>query len=465
MRTAGWLLSGGLVFMSAEAGVAGPEHRLAEAVRFETVSHEDPARNDSAAFLALHDHLERVFPRTHASLRRERVNELSLLYRWPGRDASLAPILLTSHLDVVPADPAQRELWTHPPFAGAIEAGHVWGRGTLDDKVGVMATLEAVEGLLADGFVPERTVYLAFGHDEEVGGGEGAAALTDRLAADGVRLAFSLDEGMVITDGAPLGIDAPVALIGVAEKGFLTLRLRCLGQGGHSSMPPPSTAIGCVARAVGRVEAHPLPAHTDGIVGELFDRLGPHLPLGTRLLLSVPGLRGPLLERVLGRNPAANAMLRTTTAVTLIEGGVKVNVLPASATATVNLRVHPADSCASVTEHVRRAVDDPAVEIEVVRATEPSPISGVESGGYRLIERTLRELSPGVIVAPGLVLGGTDSKHYAAVAEASYRFTPSRLGPADLTRAHGVDERVSVENYAEIIFFYRRLLEGAQAPL
>jgi carboxypeptidase PM20D1 len=167
----------------------------------------------------------------------------------------------------------------------------------------------------------------------------------------------------------------------------------------------------------------------------------------------------------LSRNPAANAMIRTTTAVTLIEGGVKVNVLPADATATVNFRVHPQDTCAGVTEHVRRAVDDPAVEIEVVRANEPSPVSDASSAAYRLLERTLAQVAPGAIVAPGLVLGGTDTKHYAAVADASFRFTPSRLGPEDLSRPHGVDERLSVENYREIIAFYRLLLEGAQTGL
>jgi carboxypeptidase PM20D1 len=193
---------------------------LARAVTFATVSHQDPAENDAAAFLGLHAALAEMFPKAHHALGREVVSGHSLLYTWKGKDPSKAPILLMAHLDVVPVEPGTEGDWQKPPFSGAIDGGYVWGRGTMDFKVGVVGLLEAVEALVQKGHAPSRTVYLAFGHDEEVGGAQGARAIVDLLKSRGVHLAYVLDEGMVVTEHAMKGIDRPVALIGLAEKGY-----------------------------------------------------------------------------------------------------------------------------------------------------------------------------------------------------------------------------------------------------
>lgn len=453
---------GGAAEPAAEA-VSPAVARLAEAVRFRTISPQRPEDFDPAPFLAFIDFLERSYPRTHAALELERVAGYSLLYTWRGSDPSLEPILLTSHHDVVPVTPGSLERWTVPPFDGLVADGYVWGRGTMDDKVGVLATLEGVESLVAEGFRPVRTVHLAFGHDEELGGDAGAKGITDLLESRGVRLWFSLDEGMAIAEGIA-GLSEPVAMIGVAEKGYLTLELTTRATGGHSSMPPRDSAIGRLARVVEQLEANPMPAHLDGIVGDMFDTVAPKLPFGQRFALGQRWLLGPFVRSALSAEPTTNAMIRTTTAVTMVRGGVKANVLPSRATVTANFRIHPSDRVDDVVERVREIVDDPEVEIEIVEAREASPVASRTSDAYAVLSATLQDLVPGIPVAPALVMGGTDSKHYSRIAGDSYRFTPVKIGRDDASRVHGIDERVAIEQYERMPRFYRLLIERAAGP-
>lgn len=440
--------------------------RLRAALRVPTVS-SGTDQVDGEALLALHTLLEESFPRVHAALEREIVNQYSLLYRWPGREAATgenaAPIVLTAHLDVVPVSDEDAAKWTHPPFDAVLADGFVWGRGALDDKVDVMALLEAVEFLLARDFTPPRTVYLAFGHDEEIGGREGAVHLAARLAELGVRPAFVRDEGMIIAKGQVPGIEPPVALVGIAEKGYVTLELTARSSGGHSSMPPPGgSAVARLARALTRLDAQPLPAHMDGVVGDFLAAAAPEMAFGQRLALSNLWLFGPVVERSFAGGAGTNAMLRTTTALTMLEGSVKDNILPTTARARVNFRVHPADSVASVREMVERIVDDPAITLtEYGFASEPSPVSPIDGEGFRRIERAVREIFPEVVVAPTLVLGATDARHYTELTDQLYRFSPLVLGGEDLARVHGIDERISVENYLDAVRFFVRLIEGS----
>jgi carboxypeptidase PM20D1 len=343
-----------------------------------------------------------------------------------------------------------------------IADGYVWGRGTLDDKVGVMGILEALEGLLADGFSPERGLWIAFGHDEEVGGEQGAAAIAALLAERGVRAWFSLDEGMAIAEpGATSFSEQPLALVGVAEKGFLTLRLTARGTGGHSSVPPPSTAIGRMSRAIVRIEAHPLEARTEGVVSDMLRALAPHSSGLRGLVLRWPGLFGPVIESQLVSEPSTNAMVRTTTAVTMIDGGVKANVLPREVNARVNFRLLPGDSSEAVIEHVRDAIDDPEIEIHVETVNEASAVADVGSDAFAMLSEVIVEHAPGSVVAPALVVGGTDTRHYGKVTANGFRFLPIRFALEDFERVHGRDERLSIENYQFAIAFYELLIQRA----
>jgi carboxypeptidase PM20D1 len=456
-----WVAFAPVVSADQAPAVPAAAERLAEAIRFQTITWGDAERLDREEFLAFHAFLERSYPRAHASLQREIVSEYSLLYTWPGEDPSRKPVLLTDHFDVVPVAEETLHQWQQPPFSGAIADGFVWGRGTIDDKSGAMALLEAVEELLAQGFAPQRTIYLAIGHDEEMGGPAGAAATAALLRERGVALEFTLDEGGAVTTGAVPGVEAPVALIGVAEKGYATIEVTAHGEGGHSSMPPRTTAIGRLARAIQRIEEHPMPARVSGPAALLLDAVGPHMRFPLRMAVGNRWLFGPMLRRRLARSPATNAMIRTTTAVTMTQGGVKENVLPDTATATVNFRLLPGDTGEDVLAHVRKAVDDDDVDIEMMTSREASPVADPESASFELLRASLAEVMPDVLVAPYLTVGGTDTKHYVDLAENSYRFNPVRMGPDDIKRAHGVNERIAVANYAESIAFNQAVIRRA----
>lgn len=366
-------------------------------------------------------------------------------------------------MDVVPVAPGSESSWERPPFSGDIADGFIWGRGTLDDKVSVLAILEAVERLLADGFAPERTVYLAFGHDEEVDGPEGAAKIASLLAERGVELEFTLDEGGIIAHDIVPGVAPPVALVGVAEKGYLALKLRAgTEECGHASMPPKTTAIGRLAGAIHRLETNPMPANLAPPVTDMFDRLAPEMPFMLRLAVTNRWLFSPLVTSRLSESRATDAAIRTTTAVTRISGGVKANVLPCAAEAIVDFRILPSDSIASVTAHVREVIDDPLIEIsQHGLANEPPPVSDIDSKGFQALQTTVRQIFPDALPAPHLVIAATDSKHFTGIAENSYRFLPIRLGPDDTGRIHGTNERISLQNYSEVIRFYVQLLLNA----
>ena len=436
--------------------------RLAQALRFRTISHQEPGRTDRSEFLNLIQFFEDTYPRVHASLRLERVNDLSLLYTWPGTDPSLRPILLMAHLDVVPVEPGSEGKWKYPAFEGRIAEGYVWGRGAMDDKVGVLAILEAVDLLLAAGYRPRRSIYFAFGHDEEVSGHAGAARIAELLGSRDVHLDFVIDEGSAGTRGVLPMLDAPLALVGTAEKGYLTLELSVSSEGGHSSMPPPQTAAGIVAAAVTALQESPMPARLAGPAEDLLLAVSPELSLGRRLVLANLWLFGPMIKWQLSQNPSSNATLRTTTAPTMMEGSAKENVLPQRARAVVNFRILPGDSVSGVLQHAREVIDDPRVEIKALGVPqEPSARSSTQARGFGVLSRTIREIFPGAVVAPALVLGATDARHYAAHSDDVYRFLPLWVTPEDLSRIHGTNERISVEGFAQCVRFYRQLLLNA----
>lgn len=432
--------------------------RLGTALRFRTVSSVDTTQRADAEFQAFHAFLAQAFPAVHAQLRRETIGGLSLLYTWPGSDPGLPPLLLLAHQDVVPVEAGTEGRWTHPPFGGVVAEGYVWGRGALDDKSSLMAQLEAVETLLREGFRPRRTVLLAFGHDEEIGGRAGAAALAAELRRRGVRPLLVLDEGGVIGRGL-LPVDRPVALVGLAEKGYVSLEFLATAPGGHSSMPPARTALGRVIEAVDRLQQRPFPAALREPTRSMLLALAPEMPLTARLALANLWLFEPLVVRRLATTPAGNAALRTTIAPTMAEGSVKDNVLPQRARVVVNFRIAPGDRVATVLAHARSAAAGTDVRLGIVNnfASEPSAVAPQDTV-YALLARTIRRVRPDALVAPYLVLGATDSRHYAGLTPRIYRFLPVTLTAADLRRIHGTDERIAVDDYARLIRFYRQLI-------
>ena len=441
--------------------VEGAAARLAEGLRFETISFGRDEPVPEKAFLALHDHLRRSYPLAHANLERERVSDYSLLFRWPGRDASKKPGLLMAHQDVVPVDEAD---WQHPPFGGEIVDGVLWGRGAIDDKGAMYSILEAVELLLAEGFQPERSLYLFFGHDEELGGHDGAAPAAALLAARKVELAWVLDEGGFVIEGMIPGASGAIALVGIAEKGSVSYTLAVDQPGGHSSMPPRHTSIGILAEAVTRLEANPMPGGIDDLTEEFLVSIAPELPFPVRAALANLWLFSPLVEAVMAGSPPMDAMQRTTTAVTMVSGGVKSNVLPSHAEATVNFRIKPGDSADSVREHIERTIDDDRVSITRGRLSrEASAVSPTDSQAFETLARAIRGSFPGVPVVPYTVIGGTDSRNFYPLTPNVYRFGPFRFDGSASLLVHGTDERIPVDQLGTAVGFYARLIEASDS--
>lgn len=443
-----------------QSAAPGAIERLSAAVQIPTVSYPD--RIDTLAFRRLDSLTRKQYPLIDSLLERLDVNPFSQVFRWPGKEAALKPVLLLAHLDVVPVETEALGQWTHPPFSGDVADGFLWGRGTLDDKISAFAILEAVEQLLAQGFTPNRNIYLAFGHDEEVSGYAGAQSIAAYFSRQGLHFEYVLDEGHIILKNALAGLDPPLAMIGIAEKGYLTLQLKVqLAQGGHSSMPPAETAIGILAQAIDRLQDHPFPGHIDGASKALFNFIGPEMHPLYKTLFANLWLTRPLLISQLSKGNASNAILRTTIAPTIIQGGVRANVLPSQAQAQINFRIIPGETVESVTEYVRNTIADERVRVGPLAdsgSQDPSPVSGTDTFGFNVIQKSIREIFPEVVVAPALVIAATDSRHYQAISDQIYRFQPLYLEQEDLSRIHGIDERISVEGYGKAIEFYRQLL-------
>lgn len=450
----------------AVVDTASAAARLAGALRFETVSHQDPDKIDREAFLGLHAYLEKSFPKAHQTMKKETVNDLSLLYEWTGSDPKLPGVVMMAHLDVVPVPPDALADWSHPPFAGKIDGGFIWGRGTLDVKSGVVGLLEASELLLAKGFRPKRTIYFVFGHDEEIGGRQGAQAIANLLEKRGVKLEMVLDEGGAIITNVVPAVSVPIATVGVAEKGYVSLELSVEGEGGHSSMPPDHTAVGVLAAAVRRVEEQQFPARFEHS-RTFFENVAPKMPFLRRVPFANLWLFKPIVEGVLLSKPPMAASVRTTTAFTMIDGGVKANVLPPHAKAIVNFRIYPGETVETVKAAVIQKVADERVKVDVLAdgesfGTNPSPVSDASSKSFALVKRSIRAVAQdeGMVVTPYLVVGATDSRYFSKLSKNVFRFLFNRLDAPDIKRVHGTDERVSVENYGDTVKFYYEVLQG-----
>jgi carboxypeptidase PM20D1 len=437
---------------------AAVAQKLSALVQCRTVSSAE--LREDAQFDALYGKLPELFPKALEAAKVEHLGG-ALLFTLPGKDATLPPLVLMAHHDVVPVEPGTESGWTHAPWSGEIAEGFVWGRGTMDDKASLVAQLEALDEALAAGWKPTRTVLLVSGHDEE-SGGSGAKAIADALKAKGVRPWAVLDEGLAVTDGVVAGVTQKVALLGVAEKGFLTLELTAKSTGGHASMPPKQTATGVIAAAITKLEASPFPSRLDTPTGQMIDTLAPYMPFGTRVVVANRWLLAPALKASLAAKPSGAASIRTTTAATVFQGSVKDNVLPAKATAMVNFRILPGETRDTVTERVQKVIDDERVEVTVPPnhlMSDPSPVSRTDGPAWTWLRSAVRRTWPDALVSPGLVVGATDARSFSGMSENIYRFVPQVLTPEDLPRIHGTNERIGVDTLAGMVKFYRLLLE------
>lgn len=437
--------------------------RVSGALKFRTVSEQNPEDGNPQAFLDLHQYLADSFPKVHKHLKLTKIGELSLLYKWSATksDNDLKPILLMGHIDVVPVDPSTLSDWTHPPFAGVVGPENIWGRGALDDKAAVVAILESIETLLSEGFEPNRDIYFAFGHDEEIGGNNGAKEIAKYLANKGVHFEYTLDEGGFVTQGLLPGFEKPIALVGVAEKGYVTIELSVQSEGGHSSVPPKSTSIGIISQAIVRLETSPFEARLVPATEEMLTTVGKNMPFTKRLVFANLWLFRPFLLNQLSQSKLTNATIRTTIAATVFNAGDKENALPINAKAIINLRLLPGDSVDMALAHITRSINDPRVKVSVIRGGGATPIADSDSVFFNQLSKVIDQVSPEkqLVIVPNLMVGGTDSKHFIEISDNVYRFGGVKINPKSLSGFHGTNEFLPKKEYHRAINFYYNLLK------
>jgi carboxypeptidase PM20D1 len=440
--------------------VAAAAQHLSQAVQIQTVSHQDPAEDQPAEWARLHDFLAASYPAAHAAMTREIVGKNTLVYTWKGSDTSLAPIVLMAHQDVVPVTPGTEKDWKHPPFAGEIADGAVWGRGSIDDKGSLITLFEGLEALAKAGFKPRRAVMVVSGEDEEVRG-EGAKAAAALMKSRGIKAEFVLDEGQAVIVGDPV-TGGRLALIGTAEKGYATLAVTARAPGGHSSAPPTDGGgVVTLARAVVAIAERGAPMDFQGPGAAMLQTVAPKAPFTVRMAVANAWLFKPLLIKEIAATPAGAALLHTTTAPTMLKGSPKENVLPQDATAWINYRIAPGDSAAAVMARARKAVAGLHATLAWSSPPlEPSAVSSTGSDGWKVVAATVAQATSAP-VAPGLVTAGTDSRSLQDVAADVYRFQPMDFSLTDTEMIHGTNEHLTLKNLEQSVQFYARLIATA----
>ena len=433
---------------------------MAKAVTFRTVSQPPEQPQGFTEFEKFRAFLKEAFPLVHSKFNLQLINGQSMIYTLNGTDTSLLPLLFLAHSDVVPVDDTTLGQWTKPPFSGEIENGNLYGRGTLDNKNMLIAIMQAVENLLKEGFAPARGITLAFGHDEELGGGEGALMMAEYFESQGIRFEAVYDEGGIAITDAIKGVKSPLALIGVAEKGFNNFKITVTAQGGHSSMPPKHSALGQIGQIAVNIENKQMTPILTPIVINLLKNICDEMGFAVKMAVTNLWLFKPLLLKVLAAGDTTNAMIRTTTAVTMAKGSDAPNVLPQTAELVVNARVLPGNTPDDMKAHLQAACTGINATVTPMLVEQPSPISEMDSKGYRKLLEIIGEVYPNAIPTPYLVLGGTDARKYYNVCNCVYRFTPALINDEQKGTMHAADEHISVDNIKRMVVFFEKLISG-----
>jgi carboxypeptidase PM20D1 len=431
---------------------ASPADNLAQAVRFKTVSEQDRSKIDYSQFDQFHLFLQQTYPLVFTQLRVERINGYSLLIQWPGSNPDgKQPILIASHMDVVPVEPGTEADWEYPPFDGVVADGKIYGRGTLDNKQGLIGWLEAAEQLLTEGFQPQRNVVFAFGHDEEITGYNGAAFIAKRMQELGLHFEWMVDEGGLIVADYAMVKDHPVAIINVGEKRSLTITLIATGEGGHSSSPPAVSTIGRLAAALAKIEQTPFPTRIEGPVAAMLEGIAPYADQPMKIMFNNLWLTSGLVGYQMSKDRNSVGFVRTTTALTIINAGVKENVIPQRAEAKINFRILPGDTPQTVVKTIRKIIDDKNIEIVFDEGLPAAPVADYVGSGFKVLHRATQAVYPNAVVVPSLLFAATDTRHYIDLVDNIYRYYGVIMELSQTKSIHGTDEFVSVESFNKSI--------------
>lgn len=429
---------------------------LSEAIQIKTVSFGDTLAIDTAEFLKFRKFIETTYPTITAKLPRQTFNEFSYVYKWTGKDTSLAPYVLMAHMDVVPVEPVAESKWSVPSFSGTIKNDTIYGRGAVDDKFSVIAILEA-EQLLKENYTPNRTIYLCFGHDEEISGKRGAKIYSQWFKDNNIKPALVLDEGGQIDSKHFEQLKRPMALIGTSEKGYVNIDLTVEIPGGHSSMPSPETAIDVLNKAIVKIREHQMPGSIPPTVVEMLNRTKSAESFTKRMVLSNLWLFNSVVLNQLSKTKETNAMTHTTLVPTIVHSGIKDNVIPSVAKATFNSRILPGQTSDDVVDFVKKAVNDDRVVIkkQTISLMEPSVITPFEGPAFKKLETVLYKSMPNIIVSPFLLIGATDSRYFRGFSEGVLNFAPV----INVKGFHGIDEQIGIADLNRTVGFYKQIIK------
>jgi len=425
-------------------------------IRCKTVSYRDKALEDNAEFEKLEALLPKLFPHVFGTCELRRPTDRSLLFHWKGKSPK-APGVLMAHYDVVPVN---EELWEKPAFEAIVEDGVLWGRGTIDTKGTFLGVLEAADNLIAQGFVPENDLYLAFAGDEEISG-TGAPAIVEWFTLQGIKPAFVLDEGGAVVENVFPGVKEPCALIGIGEKGPMDVKLTLDTNGGHSSTPPPHSPVGVLAKAINNIEKHPFPFRLTPPAAQMFDILGRRSTFLYRMIFANLWCFKPVLNLFCKLSGGElNALVRTTVAFTQMQGSSASNVLPPHAWVGANLRLMTGETVDKARKRLKRLCGDKRIKVDVVMGMNPSPISRTDDEPYQRLSKAIRATWTDAVVSPYLMLACSDSRHYGAISDHVYRFSPMALSKEERGMIHGNNERIPVATLVKTVAFYQRMIKS-----
>ncbi|MCF7944740.1 MAG: M20/M25/M40 family metallo-hydrolase [Spirochaetia bacterium] len=433
---------------------------LSEAVKFPTISRSKMDETDWKAFRSFQQWIFKTYPLIAEQLERNIIHEYTIILKWEGTDRSLKPALFTAHQDVVP--PGDESSWHFPPFSGTVKEGYLWGRGSLDIKVQLIQILESVEHLLSKKYKPRRTIYLAFGHDEEVNGNRGAAAAAAYFKSQGIRFSFLIDEGGCVTEGMLEGMHTPAATVGVVEKGYLDIEMTAQRSGGHSSMPPKHTSIGTLSQAIMRLEQKQMPLRMTPSMYHMLKSVSPYMSFRYRLITANLWLFRSLLMHMLAKSSTGNALLRSTITPTMAKGSSAPNVLSQKASTIINCRILPGDTTDMILKFIKKRTKSKYIHLDVIGGENPSKLSNISSREFAMLQETIRQIFPKAVTAPFIMVGGTDARKYEEVCDKIFRFSPYCIDKNELSRMHAYNERISLKNIEKGTQFFNQLIKNLQ---